>query len=68
MDYECSLSTISDTAVTSQLICAFDIAYAKSRFSHDAAQLNRNFPPHLYRYVISSDVETKLLFKGIVLD
>ena len=26
-------------AVTTQLICAFVLAYAKSRFSHDAVQL-----------------------------
>ena len=26
-------------AVTAQLICAFVFAYAKSRFSHDVAQL-----------------------------
>ena len=27
-------------AVTAQLICAFVFAYAKSRFSHDAAHMN----------------------------
>ena len=29
-------------AVTVQLICAFVLAYAKSRFSHDAAQLKKH--------------------------
>ena len=30
-------------AVTAKLICVFVFAYANSRFSHDAAQINLNF-------------------------
>ena len=30
------------SAVTVQLICAFVLAYAKNRFSHDAADINKS--------------------------
>ena len=30
-------------SVTAQLICGFDFAYAKSRFSHDAAHIKVGF-------------------------
>ena len=32
-------------AVTAQLICVFVFAYAKSRFSHDEAQIRMDFSP-----------------------
>ena len=38
--YLCSENKGADRrAVTAQLICVLSFAYAKSRFSHDAAQL-----------------------------
>ena len=37
--YEAKTMVLISCAVTPQLICAFVFAYAKSRFSHDAAQL-----------------------------
>ena len=38
-DLEFSLSAISDTMVTAQLICAFVFAHANNRVSHEVAQL-----------------------------
>ena len=36
--YEAKAKALISCAVTAQLICAFVFAYAKGRFSHDAAQ------------------------------
>ena len=40
-------------AVTAQLICAFVFAYAKDRFSHDAAHI---FMLHLTCFLFSSTI------------
>ena len=39
-------------AITTQVICAFDFAYAKSRFSHDVAQMEvyKGFDKKAYTY------------------
>ena len=39
MVYVAKTKALISCAVTAQLICGFVFAYAKSRFSHDAAQL-----------------------------
>ena len=35
--------TLISYALTAQLVCSFDFAYAKSRFSYDAAQMKTLF-------------------------
>ena len=37
--YVAKTKALISLAVTDKLICVFDFAYAKSRFSHDAAQI-----------------------------
>ena len=39
MVYVAKTKALISCAVTAQLICGFVFAYAKSRFSHDAAQI-----------------------------
>ena len=41
--YVAKTKTLISCAVTVQLICAFVFAYAKSRFSHEAAQMSSSF-------------------------
>ena len=38
--YVAKTKTLISFVVTAKLICVFVFAYAKSRFSHDAAQIN----------------------------
>ena len=42
--YVAKTKALISFAVTAKLICVFDFAYAKSRFSHDAA----HFSPENY--------------------
>ena len=40
--YAVKTKALISCAVTAQLICVFVFAYAKSRFSHDVAQMRSN--------------------------
>ena len=40
--YEAKTKPLISCEITAQLICAFVFAYAKSRFSHDAAHLSHS--------------------------
>ena len=46
--YETKTKALISCMVTAQLICAFVVAYAKSRFSHEAAQFIDLFMPKGY--------------------
>ena len=47
-------------AVTAKLICVFVFAYAKSRFSHDAAHIYTPYPNDILGHIGGTNLESNL--------
>ena len=65
--YLCSENKCADQLLTAKLICVFAFAYAKSRFSHDAAHIKVGFNGFkFHRYVSMMIYAIVVILKNII--